>query len=117
MIRVVPMVVDLVLVLVFALIGRLSHGLDAIGILVTAWPFLAACAVAWVIISAIGDHGHGVRPGLIAWLVTWLGGLAIRIVSGDTAEWSFMIVAGSFLALFLLGWRLVRHLVVRWRAA
>ncbi len=37
---------DLVLVLVFAIIGRASHGeaLTPVGILVTGWPFLVAGA-------------------------------------------------------------------------
>lgn len=113
--RVVPCVVDLLFVLVFAGIGRATHSLDVLGILSTAWPFLLACLVAWVVVAAIGDQGYGIRAGLVVWLVTWLGGIALRLVAGGTAEPSFIVVAALFLALVLWGWRLVAHLVRRYR--
>lgn len=111
--RVVPLAVDFFFVLVFAAIGRASHGLSALGILSTAWPFLLACLVAWIIVASLGDRGFGLRAAVVVWLVTWLGGVGIRLASGSTADAAFIVVAGLFLALFLWGWRLVRHLVGR----
>lgn len=114
MMRVVPLAIDLVLVLVFAAVGRASHGEGLSGILVTAWPFLLACLLAWVVIAALGDQGHGLRAATVLWLVTWLGGMAIRVAAGGTAQGAFVVVAGAFLALVLYGWRLLR-LAVRGR--
>ncbi|NLE98262.1 MAG: DUF3054 domain-containing protein [Propionibacterium sp.] len=113
--RVVPLAVDLIFVLIFAAIGRASHGLSALGILATAWPFLLACLVAWVIVVALGDQGFDLRSALVVWLVTWLGGIGLRLVSGTSAEAPFIVVAGLVLALVLWGWRLVRFLVTRRR--
>jgi hypothetical protein len=117
MMRVVPLAVDFVFVLVFAVIGRASHGLSALGILSTAWPFMLACVVGWVVVAALGEPGFGVRSALIVWLVTWLGGIAFRLTAGETAETAFIVVAGLALALLLGGWRLVYHFIRRRRTA
>lgn len=111
MMRVVPMAVDLLFVLIFAAVGRASHGLGVLGILSTAWPFLLACIAAWIVVAAIGDQGYGLRAPLIVTLVTWLGGIAIRLLTGDSAEGGFVAVAGLFLATCFFGWRLIRWLV------
>lgn len=108
---------DLLFVVVFAAVGRASHGEGVLGTLITAWPFAAACAVAWIILAVLSDDGRGVRGGLIVWLVTLIGGMALRVASGDTAAWPFIIVATLFLGATLLGWRLVAHLIRRSRKA
>jgi hypothetical protein len=41
--------------------------------------------------------------------------MVLRVISGDTAAWSFVLVASIVLALFLLGWRTVLRLVRRAR--
>ena len=41
--------------------------------------------------------------------------MVLRVTSGDTAAWSFVLVASIVLALFLLGWRTVVRLVHRAR--
>lgn len=107
--------IDLLLVLVFAVIGRASHGeaLDVAGIATTAWPFLAACLVGWLVISMLGTDGLGARPAVIVWLVTVLGGLALRLVTGATAALPFVVVATIVLALFLFGWRLIAWAIRR----
>jgi len=48
-------------------------------------------------------------------VVTVVGGMLLRIATGDTAETPFIIVASLVLALFLLGWRLITLLVRRYR--
>lgn len=108
--RLVPIAIDLLAVLIFAVAGRASHGLDPLGVLSTAWPFLLACLVAWVALWALGDDGYGLRAGLVVWLVTLLGGMALRLATGDTAAPAFFAVATLFLAGTLGGWRLVAHL-------
>ena len=52
------LVVDLLLVAVFAVIGRLSHygTLTAGGWWTTAWPFLAGTLLAWAALVARGDQ-------------------------------------------------------------
>lgn len=111
--RIVPIIADLVFVLIFAVIGRLSHGLDPVGVLVTAWPFLVACLIAWAAISLLRLPGLGWREGLIVWLVTMVGGLALRLASGETAAPAFVLVATSFLCAAFFGWRVVWGLLDR----
>ncbi|MDO5677109.1 MAG: DUF3054 domain-containing protein [Propionibacteriaceae bacterium] len=114
--RAVPIIVDLVCVVIFAIIGRASHGLDPAGVLSTAWPFLVACVVAWVAIVLVKLEGFGWREALIVWLVTVIGGMALRLLSGDTAAWAFVIVATLTLALAFFGWRIIYCLAVKRRA-
>ena len=117
MMRLVPLGLDVLFVLIFSALGRMSHGESPLGVFVTAWPFLVACLVAWVIIAALGDMGAGWRAGVVSWLVTWLGGIAVRLMSDTSAAVAFILVAGGMLALFLLGWRACWTLIERRRAA
>ncbi|SIO23477.1 DUF3054 domain-containing protein [Agromyces cerinus] len=108
-------VLDAVLVVVFVLIGRRSHaeGLDLAGIAVTAWPFLAALVVGWLAARA-WRHPLAVWPtGVIVWAVTVIGGMLLRVVSGQGTQFAFIVVATLTLAAFLLGWRLVALLATR----
>lgn len=115
MMRIVPAAVDLLLILVFALIGRASHqqGLDPLGVLTTAWPFLAAALVAWVVLNLLDDDGFGLRSALVVWLVTLTVGMGLRIVTGGGAALAFVLVAAGVLFAFLFGWRLALWLVRR----
>jgi len=113
------LLVDAVLVLIFAAIGRASHGEDPIGFILTAWPFLVALLVGHALAALVPMRPR--RPwslgwGVIVWVVTVAGGMLLRIATGDTAETPFIIVASVVLAVFLLGWRLVALLVRRYRA-
>src|SRR5690606_15353791 len=113
------LLVDAVLVLIFAAIGRASHGEDPIGFILTAWPFLVALLVGHALAALLPMRPR--RPwslgwGVIVWVVTVAGGMLLRIATGDTAETPFIIVASVVLAVFLLGWRLVALLVRRYRA-
>lgn len=112
------LLVDAVLVLVFAAIGRASHQEDALGFLLTGWPFLVALVVGHLIAALVPMRPR--RPwslgwGVIVWVVTVAGGMLLRIATGDTAETPFIIVASLVLAVFLIGWRLVALLVRRYR--
>ncbi|GAA4902460.1 DUF3054 domain-containing protein [Tessaracoccus lubricantis] len=112
-----PITVDLVCVLVFAVIGRASHGLDPVGVLSTAWPFLTACLVGWAAVILSGVPCRGWREGLIVWLMTLLGGMVLRVTSGDTAAAAFVAVAALFLGAAFFGWRLVYRLARHHRAS
>jgi hypothetical protein len=102
-------VLDLVLVLVFVLIGRGSHdeGFSVPGSLQTAWPFVAGLVLGWLVTRA-WRNPLGIRaPGVVVWLVTVALGMLLRAVSGQGIALSFVIVATVVLGLFLLGWRAI----------
>lgn len=117
--RIVPILIDLVAVGLFALIGRISHArsLSLGGWFETAWPFGLACLIGWVVVALIAADPFGLKAGTVLWLVTWLAGLAIRILAGGTAAVAFVLVAGGVTALFLLGWRLAATDIRRRRSA
>jgi len=112
------LLVDAVLVLIFAAIGRASHQEDALGFLLTAWPFLVALVIGHALAALVPMRPR--RPwslgwGVIAWVVTVAAGVLLRVATGDTAETPFIIVASVVLGVFLLGWRLIALLVRRYR--
>ena len=115
--RFVPaFIVDAVLVLVFAVIGRASHGESPGGFLITAWPFIVALLVGHVVAALLPARPR--RPwslgwGAVVWLVTVAGGLLLRVATGDTAQIAFIIVATLVLGVFLLGWRAAAALLRR----
>ncbi len=102
-------VLDIVCVLIFVIIGRASHtkGESLAGIASTAWPFLAGLGIGWL--AARGwRRPLAIRPeGLVIWLCTVALGMVFRVVSGQGTAAAFIVVALVFLALFLLGWRLL----------
>ena len=109
--RYVPaLIVDAVLVTVFALLGRLSHQEDAAGVLLTAWPFLAALVVGHLLAALLPGRPRkpwGLGWGVVVWVVTVAGGMGLRVAGGDTAEAPFVIVATLVLLVFLVGWRAI----------
>lgn len=112
-------VVDVVLVLVFAVIGRASHDENPAGFLLTAWPFLAALVAGHLVAALL--PGRPRQPwsllwGAVVWVVTVVGGLLLRVASGDTAQVPFIIVATLTLGVLLVGWRALTALLRRRRA-
>lgn len=111
----VILLVDALLVIVFALVGRSTHaeGLDPAGVWGTAWPFLAGLAVGWL--GALGwRHPLTVWPtGIVAWAGTLVVGMLLRVASGQGAALAFVIVAALTLAVLLIGWRSALRLVGR----
>lgn len=113
-------IVDALFVLVFAAIGRASHDEDPAGFLLTAWPFLVGLLLGHLLAALL--PGRPRRPwslawGALVWVVTVAAGLLVRVLSGDTAELPFIIVATLVLGVFLLGWRALAALLRRRRAA
>ncbi|WP_305092828.1 DUF3054 domain-containing protein [Prescottella sp. R16] len=112
-------VVDVLLVLAFATAGRRSHeeGLDVVGILTTAWPFLTGAAVGWLgtflLYRDKFDARLVVPTGVLVWASALVVGMVLRVVSGQGTAFSFILVAASVLALFLVGWRALYRLVSR----
>jgi hypothetical protein len=113
---------DVVLVIVFCAIGRRSHDeANALtGLATTAWPFLSGLAVGWLATVALYrdkfDAFLIVPTGIVVWLSTLVVGMLLRVVSGQGTAFSFIIVAGTVLAVFLLGWRAVAKIVTKARA-
>jgi Protein of unknown function (DUF3054) len=102
-------VLDIACVLIFVIIGRASHtkGESLAGLASTSWPFLAGLGIGWL--AARGwRRPLAIRPeGLVIWLCTVALGMILRVVSGQGTAPAFIVVALAFLALFLLGWRLL----------
>jgi DUF3054 family protein len=111
----VAVVLDVACVLIFVIIGRASHtkGESLAGIASTSWPFLCGLGVGWLA-SRAWRHPLAVRPaGLAIWLSTVAIGMILRVISGQGTAAAFIAVALAFLALFLLGWRLLARLARR----
>jgi len=108
---------DVTCIAVFAIVGRSSHGetADLLGVARTAWPFLAGYLVGLLV--SRGWRRPASRPtGLILWVTTVAGGMALRAATGAGVQLSFVVVATIVLALMLLGWRAVLALVRRARS-
>lgn len=107
-------VLDAVLIVLFALIGRASHGENAIGGLwTTAWPFLVGALVGWLLGRVWRRPFAAWRSGLWVWAGALVVGMLLRVVSGQGVAVSFVIVAAVALFVFLIGWRLIARLVRR----
>nr|WP_154921102.1 DUF3054 domain-containing protein [Microbacterium testaceum] len=114
------LVLDAVLVVVFAAIGRATHDGDVLGPLgsglaTTAWPFVAALLVGWLVTRAWRRPTAVVRTGLPVWAITVALGMVLRALSGQGIAVAFIIVATLTLALLLLGWRGIARLAGRRR--
>lgn len=109
---------DLVGVVLFAVVGRSSHSEaeTLAGVFHTAWPFLTGC-VTGLVLSRSWRAPLSPGVGVVVWLCTVAGGVALRLLSGATAQTSFVIVATITLGVLILGWRAVVRLVHRARAA
>ena len=111
-------VADAALVLLFAAIGRRSHAESGavLGVLRTAWPFLAGTVLGWVVAVAWRRRAPlGVRDGIPVWLCAVAAGMLLRVASGAGTAFSFVVVATVVLGVFLLGWRALAALVRRRR--
>lgn len=105
---VVAAVIDAVLVLVFAAIGRASHAEQnpVVGAVSTAMPFLVGGALGWALVWW-RSHRWAVDlgPGIVVWVATVVVGMLLRAVVGQGTAASFIVVATLFLGAVLLGWR------------
>jgi hypothetical protein len=100
---VAALTVDVLLVLVFAGLGRRTHALDATGLLVTAWPFLTGLLLGWLV-WRVRRAPFAVRsPGVALWVTTVAVGMGLRLVVGEGTAPSFVLVTLAVLGVFLLG--------------
>jgi hypothetical protein len=105
---------DAVAVVVFAAVGRLSHGEpdDLFGLLATAAPFGVGLVAAWAT-PVVRRDPVALRAGAVA--VAGAAGLGLLLRAGFTGRLplSFAVVATASLAVLLLGWRGLAALVSR----
>ena len=115
----VAFLLDVVLVIVFASIGRASHdeANPVLGSLQTAWPFLVGTVIGWLVVRALRKGWPvDVGPGITVWFATLVFGMVLRRVTGAGTAPSFVVVAAIVLAVLLLGWRALASVAAR-RAA
>ncbi len=94
----VAALLDVVVVLVFAAVGRASHGeQDAVtGVLAVAWPFLAARRWAGRPSRLRGRWPLTVRwDGVVVWASTLVLGMVLRVVTGAGTAASFVRRGGG----------------------
>ena len=96
--------VDLLLVGLFAVVGRLSHygSLTVGGWWTTAWPFMVGTLLAWVVLTSARRPPAAVTSGLVVWLGALVGGMVLRQASGQGTATAFVVVATLVLGLLLL---------------
>lgn len=108
---------DLDSVLLFVILGRGSHGEGGNWFAETgkvAASFLIALVVGWFVARA-WQAPWAVRTGGIVWAVTLGVGMLLRPVFGRDVQASFVVVTALFLALFLVGWRVLAGFLERRR--
>ena len=105
---------DAVAVVVFAAVGRMSHGEadDLLGLVGTAAPFGVGLVAAWAT-PVVRRHPQAWQAGVVAVVCTAGIGLLVRAGFTGRLPLSFAVVATVSLAVLLLGWRGLAALVSR----
>ncbi|MEO7058713.1 MAG: DUF3054 domain-containing protein [Lapillicoccus sp.] len=101
-------IIDAVLVLVFAGVGRASHDErnPLLGAVVTAWPFLVGAALGWALVRWRSQRWPvDLGPGIVVWVATVVVGMLLRALTRQGTAASFILVATLFLGVVLVGWR------------
>ena len=107
-------VIDAVIICLFAAIGRRNHGETSAlaGLASTAWPFLAGMATGWMVgLLAFRRPPLRLREGIPVWVCTVAIGMLLRSLTGSGTAFSFLVVATLFLGAGLLGWRALAGLI------
>ncbi|WP_285242998.1 DUF3054 domain-containing protein [Pseudarthrobacter sp. fls2-241-R2A-127] len=106
---IVAVAADIILILAFAAIGRDAHHREepVLGVLLTAWPFLAGATAGWLVARVWRTPLSVLRAGVPVWLGSLIGGMVLRALTAQTVVLPFIIVATLALAVFLLGYRLL----------
>ncbi len=112
--RLIGLILDVACVIAFVALGRHTHhdGDSLAGIWMTSWPFLAGLAGGLIAVRAWRDPFAIIPAGLGAWLGAAVLGMIVRVLAGQGTAVAFIFVTLAFLALFLLGWRVVARLVL-----
>jgi hypothetical protein len=105
---------DVLAVLVFAAVGRSSHaeGLDAVGVLTTAAPFLFGLLLGWLVVR-VWRAPLRLPVGVAVWAGVVIVGLSVRAAFTHRLPLTFVLITAVSLALLLLGWRAIAYLITR----
>lgn len=109
-------VVDVICVIIFSIAGRSAHGgvHGVADVANVAWPFLIALVVGWMIVGGTRRTApRTLTDGVIVFVATLAGGMLIRGATGGGTAAAFVMVASGFLALTLIGWRLLARRSLR----
>lgn len=103
----VALAVDAACVVLFVIAGRSSHAepLGPAEVLGTAWPFLAALGLGWLLARAWRAPRQLWPTAAVIWAVTLVFGMALRGLAGDGLARPFVMISATTLAVLLLGWR------------
>ena len=99
--------------------GKTSHesGSSEWVVLAIVWPFALSVVLAHAGLLLRRRPTPRTWPeGVVVLSVTYVLGMVLRLVSGRGVAGGFLVVALAFLALTLLGWRVVLGLASRRRA-
>lgn len=115
---ILAILLDLVAVGLLSVIGRASHAesLDAAAVARTAAPFVVGALMGWVLLLVRHFTDSLWVQGLTVWIVTVVFGVFFRGVLGEGVPPVFVLVAATFLAAVMFGWRGVAQLLLRGRA-
>ena len=104
---------DVALLLAFAAGGRRNHdeSLTGAGVLVVAWPFIVAWAIAFVATGLWREPLNPLRAAP-AWALALPLAILGRFISGRGNDPAFVVVAAIFTFACLVGWRAI-HLKLR----
>jgi hypothetical protein len=106
-----PLVTDLLVVMLFAFLGRVAHaeGDLVAGTLTTAAPFALGLLAGWLRAPCAGiPTAHRARTVRFGWwLLAWTmgGGVLLRAMLGDGLAPAFLLVATTVLTVGLVGRR------------
>lgn len=109
------LLLDLLLVGVFAVLGRLSHydSLTLGGWWTTAWPFLVGAVVAWAGLLLGRRPAGAVGSGVVVWLGALLVGMLLRRLADQGTATPFVVVATLVLCALLVLPRVVLRVARR----
>ncbi len=97
--------IDTVLLLIFAGIGRRSHGEGIAGLALTAFPLVAGWLIAALASGALRDRST--RLASLTWLAAWPLAMALRAITGRGLAPGFLIVSFVLPLALLVGARLL----------
>ena len=108
---------DLAAVVVFVLLGRRSHdeGSALAGTVATAWPFVTGALLGEGVVVLARRPPESITAGAVVAGGAVVIGMGLRRLAGGGTPASFVVVATTFLALFLCGWRVGARLLSRRR--
>ena len=109
------LVIDFLLVLVFAYLVMRSHHeeLELLTYIRIASPFIIAFAAA-AIFTQMWRTAHKIWPqGISVWLITAMGGIGLRYMFGDGIAVAFQLVTLGVLLVFLVGRRVLTRFLVK----